>query len=154
MTAFPYTDADLRHEAARQYAEILRSPDRAEVGDEMQGKPISSTAGDKPVRWHELSGDDFHDACNEVHQLLDSAVDVSAWSIRLGTCYLARTTDLAWGRGDCWDLAVQIAHRPRLADDFHDALVDAIRGAVRLVLDNRGIDCPAISQHVVQEATR
>lgn len=139
MTDHPYTDDDLRTEAARQYAEVLRAPDRLEVGDEMQGQPVPSRSGS--VRWGELSDDDFHDAGNEVHELLDSAVDMSAWSVNLGARYLKTTTELAWGRGgDAWDLAVQIAHRPGLSTELRDALAGAIRGAVNLVLDERELN--------------
>lgn len=143
MTDHPYTDDDLRHEAARQHAEVLRAPDPLEVGDEMQGRPIASRAGDThTVRWGQLSGDDFHNARNEIHQLLNGAVDVSRWAVNLGVCHLERTTELAWGHGTSWDLAVQIAHRPGISDDLHNAIVGAVRGAVRLVLDNRGLNLP------------
>ncbi|MFJ4785074.1 hypothetical protein [Streptomyces sp. NPDC088794] len=135
----PYTDDDLRTEAARQYAEVLRAPDRLEVGDEMRDQPVPSQNGS--VRWGQLSCDDFHDARNEVHELLDSAVDMSAWSVNLGARHLKTTTELAWGRGgDAWDLAVQIAHRPGLSTELRDALTTAIRGAVNLVLDNRELN--------------
>lgn len=138
MTA-PYTDDDLRREAARQYAEVLSAPDRLEVGDEMQGQPVPSRSGS--VRWGELSDDDFHDAGNEVHELLDSAVDMSAWSVNLGARYLKTTTELAWGRGgDAWDLAVQVAHRPGLSTELRDALTTAVRGAVNHVLDERELN--------------
>jgi hypothetical protein len=134
-----YTDDDLRAEAARQYAEVLRAPDRLEVGDEMAGQPVPSRSGG--VRWGELSGDDFHDAGNEVHELLDSAVDMSAWSVNLGARYLKTTTELAWGRGgDAWDLAVQIAHRPGLSTELRDALTTAVRSAVNHVLDERELN--------------
>jgi hypothetical protein len=152
VTDRPYTDDDLRTEAARQYAEALRSPDLLEVGDEMQGQPIPSTVVDlepdtgEPLEmsrtWGQLSGDDFHDARNEIHELLDSAPDVSRWAVRLGTCYLRQTTELAWGHGDAWDLAVQVAHRPGISDDLHQALVGAVRDAVQLVLDNRNLGLP------------
>lgn len=141
MTA-PYTDDDLRTEAARQYAEVLRAPDRLEVGDEMAGQPILSRVDDAgTMRWGQLSDDDFHDAGNEVHQLLDSAVDMSAWSVNLGARYLKTTTELAWGRGgDAWDLALQIAHRPGLSTELRDALTGAVRDAMNHVLDNRGLN--------------
>lgn len=152
MTERPYTDEDLRAEAARQHAEVLRAPDLLEVGDEMQGQPIPSTVTDlepetgEPLEmsrtWGQLSGDDFHDARNEVQTLLDDAADVSRWAVNLGACHLKHTTELAWGRGTSWDLAVQIAHRPGISDDLHNAIVGAVRGAVRLALDNRGIDIP------------
>lgn len=138
-----YTDNDIRHEAARQYADVLRSPDLLEVGDEMQPHPVPSRTGDaETVRWGQLSGDDFHDARNEIHELLDGVPDLSRWAVDLGACGLRKTTGLAWGHGMAWDLAVQIAHRPGLDDGLHEALVRAVAGVVRLVLDNRGLDAP------------
>lgn len=156
MTDRTYTDDDLRQEAARQYAAILRNPDLLEVGDEMRDTAIPSAAADtedKGRTWGHLPYDDFHDASNQVQELLDDAVDMSAWSVNLGARYLKTTTELAWGRGgDAWDLAVQIAHRPRLSTELREALTDAIRGAVNLVLDNRGItDTHLLHQHTSEE---
>lgn len=156
MSNLPYTDADPRFEAARQYAEILRSPDRTEVSDEMRNTPIPSASGNDEtgLTWGHLPYDDFYDARNQVQELLDDAPNLSRWVIDLSASVLTRTTELAWGHPNNWSLAVQLAHRRGLADDLHDALTEAIRGAVRLVLDNRSIDCPAINQPDVQEATR
>ena len=153
----PYTDDDLRREAARQYAEVLRSPDLLEVGDEMQPRPIASTAGRNPEKattWGQLSGDEFHDARNEVQELLDDAPDVSRWAIDLSACVLTRTTELAWGHGDNWHLAVQLAHRRGIHDDLSQAFADAIRNAVNQVLADRGLDAPEIKQNDLEEATR
>lgn len=154
MTA-PYTDADLRREAARQYAEILRAPDLLEAGDEMRDTLIPSTAGPEAeagLTWGHLPYDDFHEASREVHELLEGAPDLSRWAVDLSANSLTRTTELAWGHPTNWTLAVQIAHRPGLHDDVRQELVDAIRGAVSLVLDNRGINCPALPQHDTAEA--
>jgi hypothetical protein len=140
-----HTDADLRAEAARQYAEALRSPDRVEVGDEMQGAPIPSRSSSEPFHWGQLSGDDFHDAGNEVHQLLDDAPDLSRWAVDLGANCLTKTTELMWGHPTNWSLAVQVAHRRHLADDLHTELVKAISSAVSAVLDGRDIDCPRLT---------
>ncbi|PAZ15616.1 hypothetical protein CLM62_12525 [Streptomyces sp. SA15] len=159
MTHLPYTDADLRAEAARQYAEVLRAPDRLEVGDEMRNTPIPSAVGgpnaEDGITWGHLPYDDFHDASREVHELLDDAPDLSRWAVDLAASHLTRTTELTWGHGSNWALAVQLAHRPRLSPDLHNELVTAIRGAVRLVLDNRSIDTPEIRQQAAtEEATR
>jgi hypothetical protein len=153
MTA-PYTDDDLRTEAARQYAEVLRAPDLLEVGDEMQGQPVPSQSGS--VRWGELSDDDFHDARKQVHELLDDAVDASAWSVNLGARHLKTTTELAWGRGgDAWDLAVQIAHRPGLSTELRAALTGAIRDAVNLVLDNLVLDNRELNDtHLLHDSSK
>ena len=147
MSNLPYTDDDLRTEAARQYAEILRAPDLLEVGGEMYGQPIPSTAGGDLVRWRELGSEDWRDARNEVRELLTSVADVSRWAVDLGANHLTRTTELTWGHPTNWTLAVQVAHRRGLNDDLRRELVDAIRNAVRSVIDKRGINCPDIPQH-------
>ncbi|MFD5566595.1 hypothetical protein [Streptomyces cadmiisoli] len=156
MFNLPYTNDDLRREAARQYAEIVSKPDLLEVGDEMRTRPIASTAGGKPEKattWTQLSGDEFHDARNEVQELLDDAADVSRWAVDLGACGLRFTSELAWGRGgDAWDLAVQIAHRPGLSNELREAITAAVRGAVNRVLDDRGIDdTRLLHQHTSEE---
>jgi hypothetical protein len=93
-------------------------------------------------QWDQLDDTDFNDADRQICELVDDAVDVTAWSVTLGACALTKTTEIAWGRGGPgnWDLAVQIAHRRGLDGDFHDALAAAIRTAVNRVLDERGID--------------
>ncbi|MET9073925.1 hypothetical protein ABZX95_17495 [Streptomyces sp. NPDC004232] len=152
MSDRPYTEDDLRTEAARQYAEVLRSPDWLEVQGEMQGTPIPSTTTGQVVRWHELPGDDYHDAVNAVQELLEDAPDLSRWAVDLGACCLTKTTNLAWGHGDNWALAVQIAHRRGVDDELHTALVDAVRAAVRSILTDRGIDNPELPQQQAEEA--
>ncbi|MBR8638681.1 hypothetical protein KEF29_03545 [Streptomyces tuirus] len=115
MAKLTYTDADLRAEAARQYAEVLRDPDRLEVGDEMRNTTIPSAVGGDPedgLTWGHLPYDDFHDAANDVHQLLDDAPDMSRWAVDLAASYLRHVTPLVWGHDGNWSLAVQIAHRP------------------------------------------
>lgn len=148
MPDSPYTDDDLRHEAAQQ---LRAAWDPETIGETMaiEGHKIPSR-GD--FQWDQLDGDDFHDADREICELVDSAVDMAAWSVDLGANGLRHTTPLAWGHGDAWDLAIQIAHRPGLKADLHDELVTAVRRAVNLVLDNRGIDTPAI-QHGTPEET-
>jgi len=151
VTDFPYTDADLRAEAARQFAEVLRAPDRLEVEDEMRGSPIPSRSGDQTVYWGQLSVDDLHDAANDVHELLDDVPDLSRWTIGLSGSVLTRTTDLAWGHGDNWHLAVQVAHRRGVDDELHTALIDAVRDAVSRVLDERNLSLPQTTQQTATE---
>jgi hypothetical protein len=157
VTNQPYTDDDLRREAARQYAEALHNPGLIDVQDGMQGTPIPSTVVDlepetgEPLEmsraWHQLSGDGFHDARNEVHELLESAVDLSRWAVDLGACGLRKTTELAWGHGNAWDLAVQIAHRPGVAPELHEAIVSAVQTAVTDALAAQGAPRPLVPRN-------
>lgn len=162
MTQLTYTDADLRTEAARQYSELHRDPDlldaALEAGKEMRDTAIPS-AVDSPhtedgITWGHLPYDDLHDASREVRELLEDAPDLSQWAINLSASVLTRTTELAWGHGDNWHLAVQLAHRRGIHDDLSQAFTDAIRGAVNKVLADRGLDAPEIKQNDLKEATR
>jgi hypothetical protein len=147
----PYTDDDVRAEAARQL--------RAAVDPELMGESLQFEGHKIPSRgdfqWDQLDEEDFHNADREICELVEDAVDLSAWSVNLGARHLKTTTELAWGRGgDAWDLAVQIAHRPGLSTELRDALASAIRGAVNLVLDNRELNDTHLLHTASKEATR
>lgn len=143
MSSVPYTDDDLRGLAAKLHAEAALDADHR----------IRSAV---EHRWAANASDEqIDEACDELVSLLDSAVDMSAWSVNLGARHLKTTTELAWGRGgDAWDLAVQIAHRPGLSTELRGALTSAIRGAVNLVLDNRQINDTHLLHTASREATR
>lgn len=141
MSNLPYTDDDLRQEAARLHARAARGADDS-IRPAVERKWGTQAAPDQ-----------VDEACDKLVELLDDAVDLSRWAVDLGANCLTRTTELSWGHPTNWTLAVQVAHRPGLNDDVHQALVDAIRGAVRLVLDNRGINCPALPQTAAQAVT-
>lgn len=139
----PYTDDDLRALAAKLHAEAALDADHR----------IRSAV---EHRWAaNATTEQIDEACDELVSLLDSALDLSAWSVNLGARYLKTTTELAWGRGgDAWDLAVQIAHRPGLSPELRDALTAAIRGAVNLVLDNRELNDTHLLHDSSKEVTR
>ena len=146
MTDQPYTDDDARTEAAAQLR-AARDVEFFEVN--IEGHKIRSR-GD--FQWDQLGDDDFHDANRAIGEHVEDALNLARWSVDLGACYLKATTELAWGRGgDAWDLAVQIAHRPGLSTELRDALTAAIRGAVNLVLDNRGITDTHLLHHTTDQ---
>ncbi|MDH6226245.1 hypothetical protein [Streptomyces sp. MJP52] len=94
MTDRPYTDDDLRAEAARQHAALTEDPDFMSVGEQMDGTPIPSTVVDlesetgEPLEmsraWSQLGDHDFDEAQRKIHDLITSAVDVSEWAVALG----------------------------------------------------------------------
>lgn len=142
MTDTPYTDSDLRAEAAIQLR-AARDPENFEVT--IEGHKIPSR-GD--FQWDQLNDDDFYDADRDISEHVEYAVDLARWSVDLGACGLHSTSELAWGRGgDAWDLAIQIAHRPGLNNDLSEAITAAIRNAVNLVLANRGVDDTHLLHH-------
>lgn len=90
MTDCPYTDDDLRHEAAAQHAALTDDPDFMGVGEGMQDAYVGSTLdGDEGKTWAELlpyeadGGKAYAEAQRKIHALIPGA-DVSEWAIDLG----------------------------------------------------------------------
>lgn len=86
VTDRPYTDADLRAEAARQHRNLAEDPDFGGVGEQMTGTAIPSRASER-CGWHDLDdlpGDAFGDAQRAIHDLIAQAADTSAWAVGLG----------------------------------------------------------------------
>ncbi|MGW6225415.1 hypothetical protein ACWF8U_36780 [Streptomyces olivaceus] len=81
MTDHPYTDHDLRAEAARQHATLTGDPDFTVVGEQMQGQEVTPDGG---VNWDDWSDETFEAAQREIHDLIKGAADVSEWAVNLG----------------------------------------------------------------------
>ncbi|APY88204.1 hypothetical protein DCW30_05705 [Streptomyces alfalfae] len=141
MTETPYTDADLRAEAARQHATLAEDPDFMGVGEQMGDAwvPSVETTEDGSARtWKDLlvtpdeTGDDedytaFGEAQQKIHDLITGAADVSEWAVNLGADGLeplpeqlsAQTDNGPWFR-------LHFAVRPDMPDDMRRALVEGV----------------------------
>ncbi|HWU08345.1 MAG TPA: hypothetical protein VN520_18515, partial [Streptomyces sp.] len=64
MSTTPYTDDDLRAEAARQRA-LIQDPDFMGVGEQMEGN----------LRWAALNQEEFRQAQQKIHNLINKAAD-------------------------------------------------------------------------------
>ncbi|MVO84154.1 hypothetical protein GPA10_05055 [Streptomyces sp. p1417] len=98
MSDRPYTDADLRAEAARQHATLTDDPDFMGVGEQMEDAwvPSVETTEDGSARtWKDLlvtpdeTGDDedytaFDEARRKILAPIEGAADVSEWAVNLG----------------------------------------------------------------------
>lgn len=92
MTDLPYTDNDLRAEAARQHYTATTDPDFMGIGEQMEDSTVTSTEdGETGLTWHELlvpEGGDSYEAYGEaqraIDDLLGKAADVSEWAVNLG----------------------------------------------------------------------
>jgi hypothetical protein len=90
----PYTDADLRAEAARQLANLAEDPDFMGVGEAMETNIVPSTekpdvigAGrswDSVLRENADDFERFETAQTKIHDLITGAADLSEWAINLG----------------------------------------------------------------------
>ncbi|MFJ6239827.1 hypothetical protein ACIQH0_37875 [Streptomyces griseus] len=133
MTEKPYTDDDLRAEAARQHYTATTDPDFMGIGEQMQDSPIESTTAlvDNPVgpTWGEALGDDeFEAAQRAIDDLLGQAVDVSDWAISLGADGLEpddHTLQLGVdpGSGDQPRVRMHFAFHPEMTSADRDSFV-------------------------------
>jgi hypothetical protein len=140
MTDRPYTDADLRAEAARQHHDLTEDPDFMGVGEQMEDSFVPSLRADDSVpslatTWSAaLDGDDYGDAQRKIHDLLTNAADVSEWAVQLGAAGLTPHEPIAVrSTTGGWEVAVQVATNPGLTDAARAELLAGIREAVTAV---------------------
>jgi hypothetical protein len=130
MTDRPYTDDDLRAEAARQHAAFLRDPAFMRIGKQMTGTVIPSRNGEPRACWHDLDdldGDAFVDAQRAIADLLTNAADISEWAINLGADGLEPLPEQLSAQTDTgpW-FRLHFAVRPDMPDDMRRALVEGV----------------------------
>ncbi|MFJ3021446.1 hypothetical protein ACIPH4_10910 [Streptomyces tendae] len=141
MTEHPYTDTDLRAEAARQHAGLTEDPDFMGVGEMMQDAIVESTDDGTCARqtWHELlvapTPNDEYEALGEaqrkIHGLIQGAADVSEWAVNLGADNLQPSTEheitLNAGRPIA---RIHFAFEPSMPEDMRTDLVEGIGDAI------------------------
>ncbi|MGX1221962.1 hypothetical protein [Streptomyces ambofaciens] len=153
MPEQPYTDNDLRAEAARQHDQIFdEALEFVGVGESMQDAYVGSTLnGDEGSTWGELvEGEAFGEAQEKIHALIRGAADVSEWAVNLGADGLeplpeqlsAQTDNGPWFR-------LHFAVRPDMPDDMRRALVEGV-GAEIAKHFGEGTVTPAESARRVQ----
>lgn len=88
MTNHPYTEEDLRAEAARQHADLTRDPDFVRVGEQMEDTQVKGTQtwGSLLAGLPDPDGvaDAYEVAQCAIHDLITGAADVSEWAVTLG----------------------------------------------------------------------
>ena len=122
MTDLPYTDDDLRREAALQYNANTEDPDFGGVGEGMQDE--------EP--WNALGEDDFHTAQLAIHDLRRKAAPLGHWAIALGADGLEPDTDaeLTIHAGDRPIARVLFAFAPDMDADLRADLVAGLGEAI------------------------
>ena len=138
MTDRPYTDEDLRTEAARQHYTSTTDPDFMGIGEQMDGRFINSSLidpdpeqGTEPVTgttWDQLDRKDFDTAQRMIDDFLSEAADVSDWAINLGADDLQPSNDhIITVAGNGRPIArIHFAFEPDMPDDMRTALVEGI----------------------------
>lgn len=140
MTERPYTDEDLRAEAARQHYTSTTDPDFMGIGEQMEDAPVDHTDdGETSLTWQELlvpegggSWEAFGEAQRKIHDLINGAADVSEWAINLGADGLEPSDEhVITLDGDGKPIArIHFAFEPGMPDDTRTALVQGIGQAI------------------------
>ncbi|CAM5591506.1 hypothetical protein [Streptomyces purpurascens] len=134
MSDLPYTDDDLRAEAARQHATLTEDPDFVGVGEQMQDTEIPSLLppaeadGAEGPHWDELLDEDqFDEAQRKIHDLINGAADVSAWAVDIGADGLAPLDSVLSMQTKTGPLArIYFAVRPDMPGEVRTALVEGV----------------------------
>jgi len=149
MSDRPYTDDDLRAEAARQHYTATTDPDFMGIGEQMDSSPIESTcfdaAGERHepgLTWDQLDGQQFGAAQRAIDDLLGKAADVSEWAINLGADGLEPDEHrFTLNAGPKPIIRVHFGFAAELSNDARDAFVQGLGEAaareMRLALEER-----------------
>ncbi|MFJ4682001.1 hypothetical protein [Streptomyces sp. NPDC088789] len=124
MTARPYTDDDLRAEAARQHYTATEDPDYMGVGEQMEGRDVTPDGG---VAWNDFSDETFDAAQRSIHDLINGAADVSRWAINLGADGLEPLdSSLAMSTTIGPLVRIHFAVRPDMPEEMRTALIEGV----------------------------
>ncbi|GGY29868.1 hypothetical protein GCM10010363_07940 [Streptomyces omiyaensis] len=138
MTERPYTDDDLRTEAARQHASLTEDPDFVGVGEAMEGTEINSRLpsaeadGEEGLHWDmALDSNEFEAAQRAIHSLIASAADTSEWAVALGADGLVPYDGQLTLDGADKPLArIHFAFDADTSEEMRLALVQGVGGAI------------------------
>jgi hypothetical protein len=161
MTDLPYTDADLRAEAARQHHDLTSDTDYQGVGEAIEDTPIPSTGR---TWWDALADVDADDytayqaAQGKIHDLITgAAADTSGWAVALGADGLVPTGHRIEIAGPDGDTAVRLhfAFDPTMPAGIRDDVVADLMKAIAPVVPLRPVPAgPAPTESAAEKALR
>ncbi|WP_432010145.1 hypothetical protein [Streptomyces cucumeris] len=145
MTDRPYTDADLRAEAASCLSALSIRPTPQDIRRSLPDTYIDSHRtpdSGRDATWADVVGEDGLDApAGEIHALVEGAADVSGWAIQLGADGLRPVThELTWSAGPQPIVRVHFAFHGGVSDEARDYLVQAVGEALGGVMDTAAQD--------------
>lgn len=131
MTDRPYTDEDLRAEAARQHATLTQDPDFMGVAEQMLDALVVSTCSDDDrdgITWDEaLNCGEFNEPQRAIYNLITDAADVSEWAVNLGADGLEPYDGQLTIDGDDKPIArIHFAFAPDMPEEMRMALVQGV----------------------------
>lgn len=122
MTDRPYTDDDLRAEAARQIKYTLDNVDTDGLLEASTYRLSNGTA------WEALDEREWRTALDEVDGLVEGAVDTSAWAVNLGADGLKSSDEHVDIAEDGKPLVrIHFAFHPDMPDELRASVIAAVR---------------------------
>jgi hypothetical protein len=131
MNDRPYTDDDLRAEAARQLSAHGPSTSPEQVYAAMLDARIESSADGST--WSELlDAPELDSPANAIRGLIKSAADVSEWAVNLGADGLEPSDEhvITLGADDKPIARIHFAFEPGMPEEMRTALVHGIGQAI------------------------
>lgn len=117
----PYTDDDLRAEAARQHASLTEDPEFMCVGERMEDQEVTPGGN---VTWGDFCETTYAAAQRRIADLISHAADVSAWAVKLGADGLEPDEhQIGFNAGDKPIVRIHFAFAPDLSDEAREGLV-------------------------------
>ncbi|MEV0526006.1 hypothetical protein AB0I66_21455 [Streptomyces sp. NPDC050439] len=136
MNETPYTDDDLRAEAAHCLAALVILPTAADIRRSLPDTYIDShrTPDSGPeATWAGVVGEDgLGVPVGEIHTLIEGAADVSEWAINLGADGLQPSTEheITINSGPFPIARIHFAYQPTTPEEIRTALVEGIEEAL------------------------
>lgn len=141
MNDRPYTDEDLRAEAARQHYIATEDPDFMGIGEQMDDRYVRYEVVDPEhgdlmppagtPRWDELDEGQFEEAQRQIHDLITGAADVSSWAVDLGADGLEPSErSITLGGTEQPTARIHFAFGPGMPDELRTALVEGLAEAI------------------------
>ncbi|WP_406419994.1 hypothetical protein [Streptomyces sp. NBC_00842] len=129
MTDQPYTEDDLRAEAASQHAGLTEDPEFMCIGEAMDDDIVASTEDGPNLTWGDLLPDEdaFNTAQKRIRDLIVGAADLSEWAVNLGADGLEPDEhQLGFAAGTTPIVRIHFAFASGLSAEARDALVQGI----------------------------
>ncbi|MFD5508980.1 hypothetical protein ACFWIB_14555 [Streptomyces sp. NPDC127051] len=132
MTDHPYTDDDLRTEAARQHAALTADLDFMGIGEQMKGQEV--TPGGE-VDWDDFRDATFEAAQRSIHELVTGAASLSEWAVELGADDLEPVEHAVSLQADGRPIVrVHFAFEPGMPEEMRTAFVEGVAEEIARVL--------------------
>ncbi|GHI91703.1 hypothetical protein [Streptomyces olivaceus] len=134
MSEHPYTDTDLRTEAAICLLALSTTPGAADIRRWLTGAYVESRRADdhSGPTWDDLLTDgELNEVADRVRSLVESAADITQWAVNLGADNLQPSTEHEITLNAGQPIArIHFAFEPGMPEEMRTDLVEGIGDAI------------------------